>query len=359
MRIGISLAVAAFIFTGSVRAAPGPDYEFLPLAFDPTSGEFPEGIAVDRRGNLYYSLAPRGEVWRATPDGDLTLIAALDPDLPVDANGALGLATGAGGIYAALMACNAVECNDTHGVWRIRNARHKTRLPGTEHIAFPNALAFGRHGELYVSDTLTGAIWVLRRAGHPRRGPCRHAHRGPFSLPEIWVQDDALLGTGALGLGAPIGANGLAYYRGTKARDDEILVANTERGALLAIPVDGRGEAGGIEVVVEDAALLTIDGIAVDRYGDVLALTVARVGAAGLEPLSQLLHIHRESGQVQPVLAGSPLHFSTSLAFGRRAGTTETLFVANWAVLAPLFGLAPEPGIVRVELEHTWFVPAD
>lgn len=359
MRIGMILPVTAILLACAVHAAPVPDYDFLPLVLDPASGEFPEGIAVDRRGNLYYSLAPLGEIWRATPQGNLKLLAVLDSDLPDGANGALGVAKGHGGVYAALMACNASECNDTHGVWRIRNAGHKVRLQGTEHIAFPNALAFGRHGELYVSDTLTGAIWVLHRSGHPPHGPCRNAHGGPFSLPEIWLQDDALLGTGALGLGAPLGANGLAYSRGASADDDEILVANTERGSLLAIPVLRDGESGGIEVVAEDAALLTIDGIAVDRYGDVVALTVARVGATGLEPVSQLLHIHRESGEIQSVLVGAPLHFSTSLAFGSRTGTRETVFVTNWAVLAPLFGLPPEPGIVRIDLEHTWFVAAD
>lgn len=359
MRIGMILPVTAILLACAVHAAPEPGYDFLPLALDPARGEFPEGIAVDRRGNLYYSLAPRGEIWRATPQGNPELLAVLDSDLPDGANGALGVAKGRGGVYAALMACNASECNDTHGVWRIRNARHKERLKGTEHIAFPNALAFGRHGELYVSDTLTGAIWVLRRGRHSHRGPCRNAHAGPFSLPEIWVQDDLLLGTGALGLGAPIGANGLVFSRGALADDDEILVANTERGALLAIPVGRDGEAGAIEVVVEDSALLTIDGIAGDDYGDILALTVARARPAGLEPVSQLLHVHRNTGEIRLVLAGAPLHFATSLAFGQRLGTRETVFVANWAVLAPLFGLTPEPGIVRVDLEHTWFVAAD
>ncbi|MGH8495060.1 MAG: SMP-30/gluconolactonase/LRE family protein [Gammaproteobacteria bacterium] len=359
MNIGISWLAAGILFAGPLHAAPEPGYDFLPLALNPATGEFPEGIALDRRGNLYYSLAPRGEIWQATPEGELTLFAALDPDLPEGSNGALGLATGRGGVYAALMACNATECNDTHGVWRMPNSRHQVRLTGTEHIAFPNALAFGRHGELYVSDTLTGAVWVLHRQRHRHGGTCRNGHGGPFSLPEIWVQDDVLLGTGALGLGAPIGANGLVYTRGATAGDDEVLVANTERGALVAIPVESDGGAGMVEVVAEDPALLTIDGIAGDDYGDVLALTVARVGAAGLEPVSQLLHVHRDSGEIRLLLAGPPLHFSTSLTFGSRGGTEESLFVTNWALLAPLFGLTPEPGVLRINLEHTWFVAAE
>ena len=358
MRFSRNLPAAAILFAGALHAAPIPDYDFLPLALDPASGEFPEGIAVDRRGNLIYSLAPRGEIWRATPGGDLQLIAALDSGLPGGASGALGLATGSDGVYAALMACAASGCNDTHGVWRIRNGGHKSRLAGTEQIAFPNALTFGRHGELYVTDTLKGAIWVLHRLRH-RDGPCRNSHGGPFSLPEIWLQHDALLGTGALGLGAPIGANGIDYSRGAKPDDDEILVANTERSTLLAIQVGSDGEAGWIEVVAAGPALFTIDGIAADRYGDVLALTVARAGVAGLEPASQLLHIHRDAGEIHQVLTGAPLHFSTSLAFGRRSGTRETIFVANWAVLAPRFGLVPEPGIVRVDLEHIWIAEAD
>lgn len=360
MRTAITpmLALATMLLAGTLHAEP--DYDFLPLAFDPGQGEFPEGITIDRRGNLYFSLAPRGEIWRAKPGGRLTRFAVLDPDLPPDANGALGLAEMNGGVYAALMACNAAECNDTHGVWRIRNGGRKHRLAGTEHIPFPNALTFGRHGELYVSDSLTGAIWVLYRLRdrHPGNS-CRHAHHGLFSVPEIWRQHDALTGTGDLGLGAPIGANGIAYSPGAGKRPDEILVANTERGSVLAILVENDGAAGEPVVVAQDVALVTVDGITVDRYGDVLALTVAQIGSSGLEPVSRLLHIDRASGEIRPVLAGAPLHFSTSLAVGRTSATEESVFVTNWAVLAPLFGVAPEPGIVRIDLDHSWFVAGE
>ncbi|HET6630921.1 MAG TPA: hypothetical protein VFG91_14205 [Woeseiaceae bacterium] len=355
----MAMAMAAILLAGTLHAEP--NYDFLPLALDPGQEEFPEGIAVDHRGNLYFSLAPRGEIWGASPGGKVRRLAVLDPQLPPDANGVLGLAEWKGDVYAALMACNAEECNDTHGVWRIRNGTdghgQKHRLAGTEHIPFPNALAFGRHGELYVSDSLTGAVWVLYRLRdrHPGNS-CRHAHDGPFSAPEIWRQHEALRGTGDLGLGAPIGANGIAYSRGSGKRRDEILAANTERGSLLAIPVRRDGAAGEPAVVAQDIALVTVDGITVDRYGDVFALTVARIGPSGLEPVSRLLHVDRATGEIRPVLEGAPLHFSTSLAFGRTPATEESVFVTNWALLAPLFGLAPEPAIVRVDLDHSWFV---
>lgn len=383
--LAMTLSTSGHALAGSEGAPAVGDYEFLSLALDPTRGEFPEGMAVDRQGNLYFSLSPRGEIWRATPDGDLTLMAVLDSARPKGAAGALGLVTRHGNIYAAVMACNAKGCNDSHGVWRIRGQGHKSKLPGTGHIGWPNALAFGARGELYVSDSVTGAIWVLYRRGRgrpwlpgplarapqwrqmpscecvasalfrggPRRFRACHGpawHRKAFQPAELWIQDGALHGNGLLGLGAPIGANGLAYSRDR----NEVLVANTETGSVLAIPIGPKGKAGEIELVAHGPALLTVDGIAVDRYGDILALTVGRAGAEGLEPVAQLLHVDRESGEIDVVLAGEPLFFPTSLAFGRRTGSTQSVFVANWAVLAPMFGMTPKPGIVCIDLRHRW-----
>src|ERR687888_226207 len=76
------------------------------IAFDPNRGEFPEGIALDHRGALYVGLAPLGEIWRLSRDGDVELwiehealagTAVLNP-FPLGAN---GIAYSRGRLYVA------------------------------------------------------------------------------------------------------------------------------------------------------------------------------------------------------------------------------------------------------------------
>jgi sugar lactone lactonase YvrE len=42
--------------------------------YNPALGELPEGIAVDRQGNIYVSFAPLGQVRKISPDGTESLL---------------------------------------------------------------------------------------------------------------------------------------------------------------------------------------------------------------------------------------------------------------------------------------------
>ena len=44
---------------------------------DSAAGEFPEGLAVDKDGNLYFGLAPTGEIRKFTPGGEASTFANL------------------------------------------------------------------------------------------------------------------------------------------------------------------------------------------------------------------------------------------------------------------------------------------
>ena len=84
--------------------------------FDMAAHEMPEGLAFDKRGNLYTTYAPLGEVVRITPAGTRSVFAALAGDVPEGAPGAVGLATTpAGNVYAALASFDPA----TVGVYQI------------------------------------------------------------------------------------------------------------------------------------------------------------------------------------------------------------------------------------------------
>jgi hypothetical protein len=67
------------------------------VSSDPAAAEFPEGAAVDKRGNVYASLTLRDEIRRIAPDGTQTVHVDFEPS-----TGPVGLAVdSAGTLYVA------------------------------------------------------------------------------------------------------------------------------------------------------------------------------------------------------------------------------------------------------------------
>ena len=110
------------------------------LSFDLAAGEFPEGVAVDKGGNIFVSLiAPVSEIRKVRPDGSQTLLT----DLPTTGIGPLGLAVDAiGNVYVGLVSLDPA----TQGVYRVSPDGTVARLPGTGSIGFANGLAFDNQG---------------------------------------------------------------------------------------------------------------------------------------------------------------------------------------------------------------------
>ena len=129
-------------------------------SFDASRSELPEGIAIDKAGNIYVSLGPPlfvgggfGEIWKISPDGTETILAQFDGGPP-----AAGLAVDASAnLYYAYPSGE----EDTQGVYRLTADGDTERLPGTEAIIVANGLAFDNDGNLYVSDSMLGAIWRI------------------------------------------------------------------------------------------------------------------------------------------------------------------------------------------------------
>jgi sugar lactone lactonase YvrE len=283
-----------------VARAEDPGAVTVLRTYDADAGQLPEGLAVDKRGRLYLTMPFVGELRRIDPDGTEQVVAHL----PTGGGfGPLGLAVDApGNVYAGVVTFDAA----THGVWRVTPSGQTNRLPGSEAIGFPNGVAFGDRGTLYVADSM-GAVWRIPRGGSA----------------ELWIRDATLTGDGSAPPPFPIGANGITYRHGI------VYVTNTELGSIIKIPVLPDGSPGTPAVLVQSPALGAADGIALDVHGGIYVAVIAQSTIVRVSP----------DGQVIDVLAdGSDgLDFVSSIAFGTGRGERTTLYAVNFST-GPFFG---------------------
>ena len=303
MRLAI-LVVVAFVLPVSVAGA-AVDVDVV-IDYDLAAGEQPEGVAVDKRGDVFVSLSPLGQIRKIDRDGSESTLATLVP--PNSGFGVLGLAVDAPrNIYAAVATFDPA----TSGVYKVARDGSFARLPGTEDIAFPNGVTLDKNGNVYVTDTILGAIWRVPAAG---------------GLAHVWFQSALLLGDGSAGLGVPIGANGIAY------RQNEIVVGNSEGERLLRIPIEPDGSAGTATILAQGSAVSFADGLAFDVHGNVWVCLIASSTIVRVSP----------SGVVTTVAtAADGLDWTSSIAFGKNG----ELWAVNFAIGPPG---GPGPALLRL-----------
>ena len=283
------------------------------VTFDASLGEFPEGVAVDHRGDLLVSISRLGQVRKIGLDGSQAILATLGAPI-------YGLAVDRfRNVYVAVASFSPA----THGVWRIDRHGNSERLGGTENIAFPNAIALNpSHRILYVTDTFLGAVWRIESGG----------------AAQLWVQHPLLRGTGAIRPdGRPLGANGIVY------RERALFVAVTEGARIVRIPVQRDGSAGASVVFAAAPQLFTIDGLGADRLGNLYAVIIG---------FHQVIQISRDGSEMRTIAtAGDGLDFPASIAFAKRDRHGLAAFVTNFAIQPSADPDRPGPGVVRIPIE--------
>jgi sugar lactone lactonase YvrE len=337
------LALAALAVGSSLLSslpATGQNAGQFP-GFLPLPGTPPEGVAVDKVGNVYVSLAGSGsdQIWKFSPAGDASLLADFGPP----AGGMCGLAVEAEG--TVYMARNRVPLP---GVFRVDKNGSITLLPGTGTMACPNALAFDKRGALYVTETYSlnpdasfgqGGIWRVPKSGSA----------------ELWLRHDLLTGLPPYLFPFPVGANGVAF------RGNALYVANSDKALVLRIPVLPDGSPGQPEVwkQVEDVPEsifhqnplfpLMIDGLALDVLGNVYIAVpsrnaVVRINAA--DGSQETLAVFPGPLNRSPVLLDSPL----SLAFGTGKGERRSLFITNGGMIGRFVpGVWPGLSLAKID----------
>lgn len=274
--------------------------------YNPAAGELTEGVAVDKRGDVFVSVTPLGQIRKYEPDGSEIMRVQVVP--PGSGIGLAGLAVDApGNLYVAAITFNPA----TQGVYKVARDGSLTRLPGTGAIAFANGVTLDKRGNVYVTDTARGAVWRV-----PADGAAAH----------VWSESPLIQGTGAFQFGFPLGANGIAY------RQNEVVVGNTEGARLVRIAIEPDGSAGSVSVLAESPALLGVDGIAFDVNGNVWAAVIAQSTIVRVSP----------SGVVTTVAtAADGLDWASSIAFGKNGD----LWVVNYAIGPPG---GPGPALLRL-----------
>ena len=251
------------------------------------------------------------------------------------------MVTAKGDLYIA-MAVGAAR-----GVYRMDREGNIELLPGSNQIFFANGLAFDDRGTLYITESFSpyygaGGLWRITRGGDVEE--CFHG---------------ALFkGTGALGFGVPVGANGIAYYHGT------LYVTNTELGTVLRIPVWPDGSFGLPEVwttllEVPESPLAGFpipvcgDGVVLDVHGNLYVAVLTRSAVVRLNLLdkSQETVAAFRIPNILPLYA--PFDFPASLFFGTGKGERTSLFVTNLGMgktIPPIAGLPwAGPGLVKID----------
>jgi sugar lactone lactonase YvrE len=301
------IAVLAALLLLAIGSAPllATSHLTTVIAFDPTRGELPEGIAIDGQGNIYVGMAGNGEIWRITPAGQAGIYARL----PSPGEGFMtGLAFDRQGyLYVAMSSFNPA----THGIWWVGSSGEMGLWVPMEPTALPNWLEFWG-STLLVSDSTGGRVWQIDPSGNL----------------SLWVESDLLMGDPALSpIPIPIGANGMAIWGST------LYVANTNFGRIVGIPTRPDGSAGTPAVVVADGMLGGADGITFDDDG---TLYVAVNGQDAIVAVSP-------NGDLTPLAWGYPLQNPASLAI-----VGEDLYITNFAIVKPPG--TQEPGLLRLAL---------
>jgi sugar lactone lactonase YvrE len=241
----VALVGAGLLVIAGPVAADG--HARVVISFDAQTDGVAEGVAVDHEGNVFTGLSAAGRMLRIDGgEGQPRTLMELDGLADGDF-GLVGHAIGAGGeLYSAVGSANpelngVIKIDPDTGSWE--------HLDGTEAITMANGLAPGLGG-LAVSDSMTGTIWEV--AEDPQTGA---------ATAEVWITDPLLMGTGAMPLPFPVGANGVAL------RDDTLYVGVTEQSAIVAVPVLDDGSAGE-PYVFADLSGAVVDGIAFDEAGN-------------------------------------------------------------------------------------------
>lgn len=313
----VLLLIAVLALPPAVAEAHPPDAVTLETiaTFDPFLLEMPESIEIDRAGNIYLSLSFSGELRKIAPDGTQSTLAVFPIGDPLSFCGVFFNALGPitlgpdGNLYASVLACDPA----LRGVWKVSPEGDMELLATTPLTGLPNGIAY-HQGFLYVGDTILGVIWRVPAEG---------------GTAEVWLEHPLLTPAGP---GLP-GPNGVQIFH------NELLVANTSRNTIVAIPLQPHSTPGTPRVYAE-APGIGCDDFALDVHGSIYCTTA---------PGNTLVRIDPDGGSEVLLTAADGLDIPTAAIFGKKGSARFDLYITNgaYSVLGPS---NLSPSVMRLHL---------
>lgn len=301
----VAPAEALGMLTSAAREPCSPPEVDPVLEFDDEGTA--EGVAVSEIGDVFVGNAVSGkaEIWRA-PKGDFDQ-AFLLADLP--GGDLIGIDVDrAGNLYAAVAAFLDPAL---HGLWKVQTDGTALRMAALPpfFVSLPNDVAIDPRGNVYVSDSFDGKIWRLT----------------PHGELSVWIEDDLLR---AFFGEFEFGVNGLVYHKWA------LYAAITLNGRVIKVPIQPDGTAGTPEILVQDDALIGIDGIEPDVQGN-LYIT---------NNFASTIQLIRADDLGIETITGEGLSAPASLAFNKNQ---NVIYVANLSTSAG-FPQPHAPALVQV-----------
>jgi sugar lactone lactonase YvrE len=314
-----------------------------------------EGLAVDRRGNLYTAGRSGNNacpVWRVPSSGGAAVTVGSVPG-PCSANGLVF--DRAGKLYV------------TNGADKIYALSPSDVSPPTASVfasgvAGANGLVFDKRGNLWATDggTGQGRVWSITPDGVVTEKFRIQPLANLVNLVDVVDAAGAVTKVGGVGRDAralppgkltvaattrtatdtggsvAIVANGIAF-----ASNGALLVADTARGALWKVKLDGRGNVKSElgcdttfepntlcleSLLVQHPALEGLDGIAIDEQDTIWGTANERNALVAVSDEGKVTQVFRNVPAADTRLRNTgPLEFPTSLAFvGRKLCLAET-----------------------------------
>ncbi len=299
--------------TGTGGASAAPEVVF---AFDPTKGQFVEGLDI-KDGTAYIGALPTGQIVTVDLAKHTVADYGATPAFPQNGGALVGLTLGSdGALYAALNVTAAG--GPKTGIYRVAPGGGAATLFASDPaMAFANDLRFNAAGELLVSDSMSGKIFKVAKDGTVSTW-LSHA----LLTPDATVCAEKTMFH--LGINGFVLSGG-AYY-----------ATNTDRASIVKIPVNADGSAGTPEVfVATDCGKLSgADGIAADEVtGDLFVAvnyknTVLRIG---------------KDKSITTIASGEPLQSPASLFVDSKAGSL-------YVTCAAFSALATDPSKAKPSL---------
>jgi len=318
--VSIAVGLSAVLGVGSFVAAapPGtPQQPTVVLNFDPALGQLPESITSDNCGNLYASNVS-GAIQKIDPQAGTFVTVATVP-LPAGAN-LTGIKIGPDGlIYVASASFSATPSGAF--LWRVSPTTGAVQqFAVLDPNGFPNDLVFQDDGSIILTDPFLAQLWKIDTAGHA----------SVFLADPLFAGDPA---APAFGIHT-FGIDGIAWADNDRR---DLIVSTVDFGRVMSIPLDVRGTPP-IEIIVEDPALIGVDGIAVDRRGTIWC---------AVNTQDRIATVDRKGG-ISVIAQGSPLDGPSSFAFGTGQHDKKTLYIANFAIGRFLAGETAHPGVLSI-----------